>query len=860
VNERSLRLIGRGFRAGQRVEAYYRFPSGPQNLLGYREMRAWFRGRGPGWGPNQDFQAYVRVGSDSRNFYQYLTDALTTTWEPEARIQLDRWRNLRAAIESRRLQGLPADSTARVACGGDTVSVAYVLCDGPYLVHIENPAANPPNLAQVQEVAAGILRRSEIAAPDSAELWVDDIRLVEPISNTGSALALDARMVASDVADFSVQFVRQDGYFQQLGGEPSYRTTGSYILGSGVRLDRFLPTSLGITMPLQVGYTRSTVDPTLLTGTDIEARDLDRLRRPEAWTLSYNISVARVKRSKSWILRGLVDPLSLSYASTEGSNTSELSEATNSARNLNATYNLAPGRKQVSLGLGGLADKLPGFLRKSDGGNALAAARFNLAPTSIRFSSGLTRVKSDLIAFQVPVRRDLDTLLIPVVSERHEWRNSAGLSWQPVGMVNLSADLASTRDLRQYDDTTTLGRLVRGSRRTFLGADVGVERDRSLQTSLNVSPRIASWIRPRFLTGSGFVLSRSLTSRDPVQVDGDTAGAFILPQTLNNSRSFELGASFDLPRVLVGLLGDSSRMVNALRRIRPVDASDRLTRTSTFDLATFDPDLSFQLGFGGLKDFLYHSRDTALGASESRITSLNSGADLPFGLSFTLGYSRNRTNRFQRVGSGFLVSETKVREWPRGSVRLTRTLTGLAPLSTFSLGTQFRTSDGRTVTPTTFGPGTESRLYSSSITPDAQVALKNGMVFTVAYSMLDQESKNSGSLNRTEQNDLTAGLNHSFTLPRAFGRTKRLVRSQLSTVFSHGTTCLQSATDEDCQTVSDTRRKEFRGSFDSDLARIITGGLSFSYSLSEAAHLNRKFEQIILTASLQLSLFAGDYR
>ena len=40
----------------------------------------------------------------------------------------------------------------------------------------------------------------------------------------------------------------------------------------------------------------------------------------------------------------------------------------------------------------------------------------------------------------------------------------------------------------------------------------------------------------------------------------------------------------------------------------------------------------------------------------------------------------------------------------------------------------------------------------------------------------------------------------------------------------------------------------------------MTGGLQFSYSLSEARHLDQKFSQIIIVASFQLSLFAGDYR
>ena len=41
------------------------------------------------------------------------------------------------------------------------------------------------------------------------------------------------------------------------------------------------------------------------------------------------------------------------------------------------------------------------------------------------------------------------------------------------------------------------------------------------------------------------LLSRSLTARNPVRVLGDTAGAYILPQTINNARTFDLGVSVD---------------------------------------------------------------------------------------------------------------------------------------------------------------------------------------------------------------------------------------------------------------------------------------------------------------------------
>jgi hypothetical protein len=72
--------------------------------------------------------------------------------------------------------------------------------------------------------------------------------------------------------------------------------------------------------------------------------------------------------------------------------------------------------------------------------------------------------------------------------------------------------------------------------------------------------------------------------------------------------------------------------------------------------------------------------------------------------------------------------------------------------------------------------------------------------------------------------------------------------------------CLERANGPGCETVSDNRRTEARATLDTDLARILTGGVQFSYSLIEAKHLDRKFSQIVISASFQVSLYAGDYR
>ena len=154
VNEKSLRLIARGIEVGERAEAYLRLPTGPQNVLSYGQLRVWMRGRGEGW-EQGDFQAFIKLGSDGSNFYMYRAPARSTTWEPEFTIDLEVWRSLRADIESRWLSGAPASGAAE--CGSLDVN-AYVACEGPYLVHLADPGINPPNLAAVQEISAGLYR------------------------------------------------------------------------------------------------------------------------------------------------------------------------------------------------------------------------------------------------------------------------------------------------------------------------------------------------------------------------------------------------------------------------------------------------------------------------------------------------------------------------------------------------------------------------------------------------------------------------------------------------------------------------------------------------------------------------------
>ena len=851
INEKSLRIVARQLAVGQRAEAYLRFPAGPQNLLNYRELRVWARGRGEGW-ERGDLQAFVKLGSDDRNFYLYRAPASTASWEPELVIDLDAWRRLRGELESRVLRGDPPAGSAE--CGGDPG--AYVVCEGNYLVHLADPGVSPPNLAAVQEIAAGLYRAADNGPLAEAEVWIDDIRLTQPVSQVGKALALDARLSASDVGDLAVSFRRQDGQFRQIGETPSYRTNSTLRLSGNWRIDRFLPVGLGLAIPVSVSLARTGVDPQLVSGTDILGATLEGLRRPSSWSTAYSLSIRRNRRGTSWITRGLLDPLALTGSFAQGNSQTELSKGSSNNLNVNAAYNLVLQRRGPVLNLTGI---VPGFLRETEGGKALAKAQISLVPSTLRLSSGIARDEGEYTSFQVPIFRLADSLSRPALSLNHIWRNSAGVTWQPLGMLMLGADLTSSRDLRHYSDSTSLGRIAGQSRRAFLGLDAGVERDRQLTTSLAITPRLTSWLRPRFSSRSGFVLSRSLTSRAPIQEEGDTLGAFILPQTLNNNRSNEIALSLDVARLVRGIAGDSSGIGAIVRRMRPIDASSRLTRSSTHDLAAFTPSFGYQLGLGGREDFLVHQGSPAIGMGETRVKTLSTGADFPMGFSFTMVYSETDASRFQQVGGGFRQTRTRSRDWPSGTTRWTRSFRG-GPFALVSLGATIRNRTGTTEQPTSAG-SIVAEVSSRSFGPDLQLSLRNGLRLTGQYALSGTTQQSTASILETDDTQLYGQLSYSVRLPEWLARSRKQLRTTLSGRSSRSSSCFRGPDELACATtVSETRNQELTARLETDLAQLFQGGLDFGYTLSEAKHLNRRISTMFVTVSFQVVLSAGEFR
>src|SRR3954471_1094048 len=138
------------------------------------------------------------------------------------------------------------------------------------MVYTTDPAVAPPNLGSVQELAVGIVRVGSATGPtpliptDTLEVWVDDIRLADVVSETGFAGQVGVAMALGDLATLRLSATRRDPNFRQLAEAPSFATDNDLELSATVRLDQFLPSRLGVALPLTIAHTTATVDPTFL--------------------------------------------------------------------------------------------------------------------------------------------------------------------------------------------------------------------------------------------------------------------------------------------------------------------------------------------------------------------------------------------------------------------------------------------------------------------------------------------------------------------------------------------------------------------------------------------------------------------
>jgi hypothetical protein len=468
----------------------------------------------------------------------------------------------------------------------------------------------------------------------------------------------------------------------------------------------------------------------------------------------------------------------------------------------------------------------------------------------------------------VPIPRPGDTLP-PSLSRTRLWRNSAAVDLLPLTGVQLRLDAASLRDLRDYGDSTTIGRLLQQGRASIFGQDVGVETQRTLNTLVTLTPRLGTWIRPRASLTSSFSFTRDPNARQPVRDVGDTAGAFRVPAAFSNTRRIDAGAQLDPRRLAQAAFGDSAAVARWLGRIANVDLAYTRQRASSFNRAGGFPPFGYQLGLGGLDGFRAVGGLLAASALENATMNVGGTATLLLGMRVTTAYRRSRGVSWALRADEQVRIRTRTRDWPNASLRwaLTPSRRNLGRvLSSLTAQVGYRRTESSNEQPS-FGSTTlaVTRSTERALTPSVSLAWAGGggVLTTFDASMGRTEQLAAGNLFKSAHDQQNASLTFAFRPPRwvrGGGGWQSNIRTTARYSVTDNTSCLQSAGQAACVSYVDSRQVQAQLTMDTDLPPNLSAGFQMAYLLNEERQTNRKVRQIVITAFVQLQTSVGQLR
>jgi len=904
VNERALRLQtgvpGQVFRPFDRAEAFFRFPEGTKSFMGYRTLRLWMRGRGNGWGPSGELNGYVKIGRDENNFYMYRTPVnegpAQSAWDPEVRVDLTRFQFLRAQLENNFLKS----SSDSLACTGTDLELIrrsglprglavrrYAVCQDGYIVYSADPSVTPPNLAGVQELSVGIVRVDSVArggraimANDTLELWVNDVRLADVVDDIGFAGEIGMSMNAGDLADFRVNLSRRDPNFRQLGENPSFLTTSGVSIGTTLHLERMLPAQLGLVIPFSIDYAGSGIDQLFINKSDVRAAGIEGLRNPSDRRMSYSMAIRRAVPLTSGWYAPVLNGLAFTGSWSNGATKSAFQEGSQSNYVMGASLDINDDTRE---------DRLPGFLdrlfgilprplRESGAVRMLRGQNYRWQPTQFRLTSSMARNANSTTSFTKAATALSDTGQV-ITGLTHAWVNNARLEFRPTLGLTGSIDARQVLDLRDYRDarlgvdSTDRRQAAAAERLSFLGADIGLEQERSLTSGVLFQPQISLWFSPRIDFRSTFRLSKDPNARALLR-QGDTTGAFRLPQRLGAAQSLSAGTQLQFGRLIMARSNERSLVHRFGKLLAPIDISWQRDITSNYDNTIYDPGLGYQFGIGGIESFRgLANRQLATAAGRVRNFTTIGALNLPMSIIVQSRFDQGTTETWtRRALDGFQALITSERRtypditvrWNWRPVRLSKVFSNL------SLTSGYVVRDQNTEVPNeTGGLADRSRTFSRAqpITTSVTWAFLGNLTTNATYSLDRREDSRPGSVTLSDITKKSFDVARNIPLPKKWNTRTGQLRTRFQYQLEEGISTVggsSTATDTpDASTVSvlnNSGRQAFNLNADTDLSELLTFSVTGSHVLTFDRNFNRRLSTTVFSVVLQLRFFAGELR
>ncbi len=310
--EQSLSLIAENIDGGHYGLAVQSFYSG-EDYTGYRQIRFLVHGE-----EKYDAELIYRLGSDSLNYYE-IGVSIDPGWQV-IEVNLDDLVDLKAIKDATELEYISEGNLA---------------------------VLGSPNFARIMEMSLGLLNNSP--TPLSTTVWVDDVTLHQPWSNTGTAHRITAGINIADLLFLSGDYREIDSDFHGLGSRSGQGyTTITYNAGATMYLNRFTPPLWSLYAPANFAWSLNVSKPVFQSGSDYRLNDEESWNersQHRGWSTGFQLR--KNSNAESLLGRYFVDPLRLMHTYSLGYGMTPSTRDTSSTAEGSLSYDISPGRMQL---------------------------------------------------------------------------------------------------------------------------------------------------------------------------------------------------------------------------------------------------------------------------------------------------------------------------------------------------------------------------------------------------------------------------------------------------------------------------------------------------------------------------------
>ncbi len=797
-NEKSLGVTFEDLPPDARAEVYYRFPQRPQDFLTYREARLWVVARSGDFAPTTPNYFYFKVGSDPENFYLYRSRLPAPSgggvnqadWLPEVVVDFDEWFELRRVAEEQLsfAPRAPGDPPVEVWSADSTYAV--VLAD----------RGRAPNLASVRELSLGVWNQT--LGPVSGEVWIDELRLAEPVRQAGLASAVNVELDGAGVLTTRLNVTNRGAFFRQLRDDPTYQDDQTISLYSRLAADRWLPTEWGLDMPVTFEMSRASQDPVLLSDSDVRADRIVRLRDTEATRRRVGVALRKRTETANPVLGFLIDGLDLraSYSSADGSTVT--TESDSETFDAGVGWFREPEAKEIGLvpdfAKGAVRTLLPGFLE-----DKVAEAALRLTPERVSLGTSYFQQDARIFRFERIIEGLESDDVAATFAPREFVETAADVRLRPLPPLTADVAILTVRDLLPPEQSATgdqVQALIAAERARVAGIDLGWETNRLLRTALGFRPSFFDWLRSDFDWSTTYRSERNTNFVEPRTVGSDTT--LILSRNARGQRDWGVALALSPAGVARAWFGepaegddpDVAQLRTIISAVQPLTATYRDGITSRFNRDPIDPRLEYQFGLGGVERYRFIGQDTAASLTDRSSWRLGSGVSLPGGAGLRVSYQISDattldTRSAQAIGQ---------RTWPE----VQATLPTLRPPS-FTGIQAVNVSAGivRTTREIEFGGRALQRRYDSDTRVPVDLSIQWLRTLVTTYRGSFRTGRGEDPTGRTQREQQSHRISLSSQLLPASALARRLdrpIRLSFIGAFSSEVDCRITARGDEC--------------------------------------------------------------